>query len=135
MGAGSYVLVLAALTAGAMVFLLGCSNDSTTAPADCSTTGGGPAGRVRVGNNFFRSDRNGTCNPAVDTVAAGSTVTWTWSGTTSHSVRSQGADTFPSSEVLTGAGQTHEVTLDEPGTYEYDCSVHPSQMTGQVVVQ
>ncbi len=24
---------------------------------------------------------------------------------------------------------------DAPGTYEYDCSVHASQMTGRVVVQ
>ncbi|HEY8256052.1 MAG TPA: plastocyanin/azurin family copper-binding protein [Gemmatimonadales bacterium] len=114
---------------------LACSDDSNTPSNDCSGSGGGPVGSVTVGNNFFRSDHNGTCNTAVDTVAAGATVTWTWTGTTSHSVRSQGATSFPSSDVLTGAGQTYAVTFDTPGTYEYDCSVHASQMTGRVVVQ
>jgi plastocyanin len=117
------------------IALLACSDDSGTAPGDCAGAGGGPVGSVTVGNNFFRSDHNGTCNTAIDTVAAGATVTWTWTGTTSHSVRSLGATTFTSSAVLTGAGQTYAVTFDTPGTYEYDCSVHASQMTGRVVVQ
>ena len=117
------------------IFLMACSDESNTAPNDCSDSGGGAAGRVTVGNNFFRSDRNGTCNAAIDTVAAGATVTWTWSGSTSHSVRSEGTTSFPSSDVLTGAGQTYAVVFDTPGTYEYDCSVHASQMTGRIVVQ
>ena len=33
---------------------------------------------ITVGNDFFRSDRNQTTGPAVDTVAVGGTVTWTW---------------------------------------------------------
>ena len=118
-----------------VIAALACSDDSNTAPNDCSGSGGGSAGSVTVGNNFFRSDHNGTCNTAIDTVAAGATVTWTWTGTTSHSVRSQGPTSFPSSDVLTGAGQTYAVTFDTPGTYDYDCSVHASQMTGRVVVQ
>jgi plastocyanin len=90
---------------------------------------------VTVGNNFFRSNHNGTCNTAIDTVQAGGSVTWTWTGTTSHGVRSQGSPSFPSSGILTGVGQTYSVTFDTPGTFEYDCPVHPSQMTGRVVVQ
>jgi plastocyanin len=90
---------------------------------------------VTVGNNFFRSDHNGTCNTAVDTVQAGTTVTWTWTGATSHSVRSQGTPSFPSSAVLTGSGQSYSVTFDTPGSYDYDCSIHASQMTGRIVVQ
>jgi plastocyanin len=120
---------------GAWLFLLACSGGSNGIADDCSTSGGAAAGSVTVGNNFFRSDRNGTCNPAIDTVAAGATVTWNWTGTTSHSVRSQGTPSFTSSAVLTGEDQTYAVTFDAPGTYEYDCSVHASQMTGRVVVQ
>jgi plastocyanin len=121
---------------GTLLSVLACSNGGTNGITDgCSTTGGGSAGSVTVGNNFFRSDRNGTCNPAIDTVAAGTTVTWDWTGTTSHSVRSQGSPSFTSSAVLTGEDQTYDVTLDTPGTYQYDCSVHASQMTGQIVVQ
>ena len=33
--------------------------------------GGHPVGDVSAGNIFFRSARNGTTNPAVDTIAAG----------------------------------------------------------------
>jgi plastocyanin len=127
--------LLCALALSAMLSLPSCSSDSRTAPADCSDTGGGTAGTVTVGNNFFRSNHNGTCNTAVDTVAAGATVTWTWTGATSHSVRSQGTPSFQSSEVLTGTGQTYSVTFDTPGSYDYDCSVHASQMTGRIVVQ
>jgi hypothetical protein len=45
--------------------------------------GGAPpiAVTVTAGNNFFRSNRNGSRNAAVDTVAAGGKVTWMWSGT------------------------------------------------------
>ena len=53
--------------------------------------GGGPIGSVTVGNNgtiAFLSAHNGSSNPAVDTVAIGGTVTWTWTSTQgmAHSV-------------------------------------------------
>jgi plastocyanin len=99
--------------------------------------GNGTPGTVTVGNIFFTSGNNGSQNPAVDTVAAGTAVTWTWTGTgsTSHSVRSQGTPTFASSDILTGDGMTYSVTFTTPGTYQYDCAVHGSAMTGRIVVQ
>ena len=127
--------LLSILALSSALATLGCSGGSTTAPNDCSNSGGGPAWNVIVGNNFFRSARNGTCNTAVDTIPAGGSVTWTWTGTTSHSVRSRGTPSFASSNILTGAGQTYTVTFDTPGAYAYDCAVHASQMTGRVVVQ
>jgi plastocyanin len=101
------------------------------------TTGGGPVGSVTVGNIFFQSGHNGTQNPAIDTVPAGTTVTWTWTNTGSepHSVRSDGSPSFTSSQVLAGDGQTYTFTFSTPGTYQYDCAVHGSQMTGRIVVQ
>jgi plastocyanin len=121
-----WLLMLTAATAAA------CSSDSE--PND---GGNGAAGAVTVGNIFFRSGHNSTQNPAIDTVAAGTTVTWTWTGTgdTPHSVRSQVAPTFPSSDDLTGNGQTYAVMFTTPGTYLYDCAVHGSGMTGTIVVQ
>ncbi len=69
-----------------------CSSDTAPNDGNGGNGGNGAAGTVTVGNIFFRSGHNGTQNPAVDTVAAGTTVTWTWTGTGSqpHSVRSQG---------------------------------------------
>jgi hypothetical protein len=111
-----------------------------------ATGGGGPPPSidpdeiaVTVGNNSFTSDRNGTVNPAVDTLALNGTVTWTWGpGAGSHSVRSNqtsGAPTFPSSLVKTGSGQTYSAVFTEAGTYTYDCSIHGSAMTGRIVVR
>jgi plastocyanin len=121
-----WLLMFTAATAAA------CSSDSE--PND---GGNGAAGAVTVGNIFFRSGHNSTQNPAIDTVAAGTTVTWTWSGTgdTPHSVRSEEAPTFASSQILTGNGQAYTVTFTTPGTYQYDCAVHGDAMTGTIVVQ
>lgn len=122
-----WLLIFTAASAAA------CGSD--TAPNDGN--GGGAAGTVTVGNDFFRSGHNGTQNPAVDTVAAGSTVTWTWTGTggQAHSVQSQGDPSFTSSAILTGSGMTYVFTFTTPGTYQYDCAVHGTAMTGTIVVQ
>ena len=131
--ARSGVVLLAVLTAMACG---GSGGDGPAAPQGSggSTAGGGPAGSVTVGRGIqFVSGHNGSMNPAVDTVAVGETVTWTWSGSLPHSVRSVGSPGFASSGVLTGRG-TYAVTFATPGTYRYDCSVHGSSMTGTIVV-
>jgi plastocyanin len=73
---------------------------------------------VRIGNEFFRSGQNASANPAVDTVAAGDTVTWTWvnTGGVEHSVQSLGAPGFPSSVILAGRGKTYQAVFLTPGT-------------------
>jgi len=131
---GTRTSLPALVAALAAAITLSCSSSSTTGP-NGGGTGGGPVGSVKVGNNFFESGHNGTRNPAKDTVAAGQTVTWTWTGTggTAHSVRSDGS--FASSQTMTGNGATYQVTFPTPGTYRYDCAVHGSAMSGTVVVQ
>ena len=91
---------------------------------------------TNVGDIFFTSAVNGSSNPAVDTVAVGGTVTWTWvSGEVlSHSVQSLGSPSFTSSGILSGAGNTYQFTFTAPGTYQYDCAVHGQLMTGRIVV-
>ncbi|MDB4910299.1 MAG: hypothetical protein JWO39_1122 [Gemmatimonadetes bacterium] len=121
--------------------LAGCGGSSSTAP---STSGGGTgsgtggaAGSVTVGDIFFKSGRNGSSNPAVDTVAAGATVTWTWAAGESlpHSVQSLGSPSFTSSAIQSGGGSSYQVTFPTAGTYQYDCAVHGKMMTGTIVVQ
>jgi plastocyanin len=113
---------------------VGCS--SSTSPSNGG--GGGAVGTVTVGNNFFQSGHNGS-QPAVDTVAVGATVTWTWTntGSTSHSVKSDSTPgaTFTSSVIQSGNGKTYQFMFTAPGTYEYDCAVHGESMSGKVVVQ
>jgi plastocyanin len=86
---------------------------------------------VQIGNNFFKSARNTTTNPAVDTVAVGGTVTWTWPASL-HSVQSTGSPSFTSSS--TKSSGTYQFTFSTAGTYQYTCVVHPGLMTGRVVV-
>src|SRR5205809_1924847 len=97
--------------------------------------GGGPAGSVTAGPGIqFVSGHNGSSNAAVDTIAIGSTVTWTWTGSLPHSVQSVGSPSFASSSTMTGSG-TYAVRFDAPGTYQYDCAVHGQLMTGTIVVR
>jgi len=80
--------------------------------------------------------------PATITVGVGDTVTWTTTQSIGqqHSVTSgkpgapdQGK-VFDSGLGLQENGQTFPFTFTTPGTYDYFCQVHPTQMTGQVIV-
>jgi plastocyanin len=120
------------IAAAALFSLAACGG--VTSPSGGG--GGGPAGHVTVGNIFFRSAHNGSANPAVDTIAAGDSITWTWNAAGSHSIQSTGVpDIFRNSVVMSGANDTYKVTFRNPGTYTYDCAVHGSAMTGRIVVQ
>jgi plastocyanin len=97
----------------------------------------GPDAQVTVGNDYFRSEHNGTQNPAVDTIRAGSSVVWTWGAAGSHSIQSTGVppEVFLNSVVMNAAGSRYSVQFMHPGTYEYDCAVHGAAMTGRIVVR
>ena len=115
----------------AATLLAGCGG--VTSPGG----GGHPVGDVLVGNIFFRSAHNGTTNPAVDTIAAGDSITWAWNAAGSHSIQSTGLvpGIFRNSVVMSGADDSYTVTFRNPGTYTYQCSVHGAAMTGRIVVQ
>jgi len=81
----------------------------------------------------FTSARNGTSNPAVDTIAVGGTMTWTWAGG-DHGILSTGSPSFTSQAAAQTSG-TYQVTFNSPGTYTYDCIIHGSAMTGTIVVR
>ena len=81
---------------------------------------------------LFKSDGNLSSNPAVDTIAVGGTVTWSWAGG-SHSVQSTGSPSFTSSGIMMSGNYSH--TFTTAGVYRYDCAVHSSLMTGTIVVR
>jgi plastocyanin len=92
---------------------------------------------VTVGNNLFRSDRNGSVNSAVDTVAPGSVVRWRWvsTGLVPHNVESVDAPSFTSGPIESTNGSHYDVTFTAPGKYRYNCAIHGDQMTGVIVVK
>ena len=93
------------------------------------------AAGVTVGPNIaFTSTRNNSQNPAVDTIAVGGTVTWTWAANSiAHSVESTGSPSFTSSATQTSG--SYAFTFTTSGSYHYDCIVHGAGMTGIIVVR
>lgn len=126
------VTVTAGATPGAVV--VRATNGAVAGNLDFNLTVTLPPVLVTVGNTFFRSNNNNTQDPAVDTVVVGQPVRWNNTGGT-HTVRSQGAPSFPSSGNLAGSGTSYTFTFTNVGTYQYDCAIHGSAMTGRVVVE
>jgi plastocyanin len=65
--------------------------------------------------------------PASLTVEPGATVTWVWEGSATHNAVGQG---FESPDQDSG---TFRHTFEQPGTYAYECTIHPG-MEGTIVV-
>jgi plastocyanin len=74
---------------------------------------------------------NFSFSPAVMTVAAGTTVTWTNRDDIPHTVVQQDQK-FKSKAMDTD--DSFSYTFTEPGTYEYFCSLHP-KMTAKIIVK
>ena len=79
----------------------------------------GTAGGARQ----FKSETNGSINPAVDTIATGDLLIWYWLGD-GHSVVPDGSPSVDSSAVLI-ASATFSIRFFTTGTYQYMCGVHP----------
>lgn len=112
----SFVAVLVALFAVACGG--GDSPEDSGAPAQQGDGAAGPTVSMK-GLEF---------KPAKLEVAVGETVTWVFDdGSISHNVVGDGLES-----PLERSG-TYRYTFDEPGTYEYRCTIHRG-MKGSVVV-
>jgi len=70
--------------------------------------------------------------PATITVHSGTAVTWTNHDNFTHTVR-----LIEEGNRVIGTmspGQKVTFTFTKPGTYHYDCSLHPQDMRGEVIV-
>jgi plastocyanin len=109
------------------------SSTTTTADETTSTTpSGGPVNAaVTVDTNEF------SFTPASVTVAVGDAVTWENTGSAQHTVTPDVEAGAPEPWVSQRIApeETFVVTLSEPGTYAYFCSIHPDRMLGTVTVE
>jgi plastocyanin len=71
--------------------------------------------------------------PADITVKAGTTVTWTNNDNFTHSVQFTDGG-LPTQPMLMERGQAARFTFTTAGTFHYQCSLHPQNMKGSVVV-
>ncbi len=71
--------------------------------------------------------------PAVIEVSKGATVTWTNHDNFPHTVHPvTGSDTADKPLPI---GKSTSITFNETGTIYYECSIHPTQMRGKVIVK
>jgi plastocyanin len=114
----------------ALALLLAACSDGPSGTGDNIPSSAG----VDVGNVFYRSVLNGSINPAVDTVAVGGTVTWTWTQAGTHGVQFDDPSILPSAD-LAESGSEFSTSFATAGTFTYDCSIHGPAMAGTIVVK
>ncbi|HWC43128.1 MAG TPA: cupredoxin domain-containing protein [Actinomycetota bacterium] len=118
------LLPLLALT-GLVLLAAPAAAASTPAAASAPVPAAAQAGEAAKIVDFDYS-------PGELTVAAGTTVTWTNTGSRPHTATDRGG-TFDTKPIAPGAKA--EVTLSTPGTYFYFCRINPAKMNGVLVVE
>ena len=100
------------------LLLAGCADDATGSDEPVATD------EVTMPKSYRFS-------PGAIQVAAGTTVTFRNADNFSHSVK-----LLDSSEPdhLVKPGESVQLTFAQPGTFKYECSLHPRDMRGTVVV-
>lgn len=154
---GGLVVVLAVTLAGGTTWALvekddtGAEEPGPSASGEPTPTGSAPAGDMIVlGDNYF--EFNGTQNPEID-LSAGQEMTFTLdnTGAAIHNMHVDGTnDTYEESvctvggpatacsdpnTVPGGTQATITINISEPGTYNFRCDFHPTEMFGTIVVQ
>ncbi len=103
---------------------------TTEQPADTGGGGGGGGTEVTMESIQFE--------PKDVTVSAGDTITFTNNEAVPHDVHKTSG---PGEDFASGPsggmqeGDTFDLTLDEPGKYEYVCDVHAPGMAGTITVE
>jgi plastocyanin len=124
--AGRHTLAVVDATLSGMPPAFGAVSHEAMAANGESKRRGRPLAANEIGIDNF------AFTPKTLTVARGTTVTWINNDDVPHVIVSPQGRFRPSSVLDTN--QRYSVTLKEPGTYDYFCSVHPV-MTGQIVVR
>jgi plastocyanin len=105
-----------------LIALAGCSSGSGTAEKASGTA---------VRTNRVDLPKSYRFSPAVIEVSAGTTVTWTNDDNFVHNVHLlDGSDVTKDLRI----GGSTSMTFTQPGSIDYQCSLHPQQMKGRVVV-
>ena len=107
--------------AAVALFLGGCSGEPTTPVADPVPE---DAIRISVRDDFF--------SPSPQTVNAGQSIVWVWTGSNQHTVR---FENLPISSGSAKASGSFAATLSASGSFTYYCEVHgKSVMSGTITV-
>ena len=119
------------IVSGMAIALLGAGCSPQSAPSAINAANGNTGPSVQTSAKSDVSISNFSFNPGSITINKGMTVVWTNNDSVGHTVTAdQGAG--PASNLL-NPGETYAYTFNDPGTFNYHCTVHPS-MKGTVTV-
>jgi plastocyanin len=99
----------------------------------CSAGGSGGTSATPVATTSVDLPPSYRFVPTAISVPAGSTVTWTNHDNFSHSVAFLDGG-LPAEPLVMKPGEATSFTFPAPGTYHYQCSFHPQNMKGTIVV-
>jgi plastocyanin len=126
------VIMLVAL----MAMAVACGEDedeADTTPAPSATSDSAGTGNGTAGDVVEVEMKDISFMPEEITVKVNSKVRWTNEDPVAHTVTDD--EEMFDSGVMSGDGTMFEHQYDEPGTYDYTCTIHPTSMTGTVVVE
>ncbi len=104
-----------------------------TSLAACASGASGAANASPVATTTVDLPPSYRFVPAAITVAAGTTVTWTNDDHFTHSVQLLDGG-LPGEPNVMEPGSSTSFTFATPGTYHYQCHLHPKDMQGSVLV-
>ena len=119
--------LLVSLGALALAGLAGCSSSSSASGDAPFKVSGAP-----VQTDHVELAKTYKFSPAVIEVKSGTTVTWTNRDDFPHNVTLMtGPDKTSKSLAI---GEVASIPFNQPGTVYYQCTLHPQQMRGKVIV-
>ncbi len=110
------LLLPAVATLAATVFASGC--------------GGAGESSEPVATTEVKMVKSYRFDPKAIEIEAGRAVTWTNEDNFTHTVEVEGQE-----DHKVGEGESVEIRFDEPGTYDYVCTLHRQDMDGTVIVK
>ena len=104
------------------IAVCGCTSSSPSTPP--ATT------QAQVPGAMIVNIQNFAFNPASITVPKGTTVTWVNQDTTNHEIVNDAQGSIAQGALFTSnslsKGASYSFKFENPGTYPYHCSIHPS---------
>ena len=89
------------------------------------------AQQAASGGQVISMEGTHTLNPSDETVKVGDSVTWTNNSSTNHHIKfTAGPDCG-----FTLIGKSVSIQFNNPGTFSYFCTIHPTFMKGTITVQ
>jgi|GEM_PF-2131658 len=120
-----------ALAVGALGLGAACSSHSSTT-ANGTTKAPFTLKGTPVPTDRVELPKSYRFDPPIIQVKQGTAVTWTNHDDFPHTVQILAGADAGTHDL--GIGKTVTISFDRPGTVYYHCSLHPSQMKGEIVV-